>query len=69
LLFDEDQRVKDVVLEMMRFHKASSIIRYHDGRREFFGYMDAWTYRRLLVALTTNHQSPHPFPHGPWEAD
>eukprot|EP00434_Breviolum_minutum_P040785 symbB.v1.2.036261.t1/scaffold5077.1/size31199/4 len=24
----------------MRFHKASSIIRYHDGRREFFGYMD-----------------------------
>lgn len=63
LLFDEDQRVKDVVLEMMRFHKASAIIRYHDGRREFFGYMDAWTYRRL-----TRHSPPavNPSPIGRW---
>ncbi len=67
LLFDEDQRVKDVVLEMMRVHKLSAIIRYRDGRREFFGYVDAWTYRRLTpkwfpncwLASIGTHQPSH----------
>jgi hypothetical protein len=41
LLFDEDQKVKEVVAEMVRFHRRWAIIRYRDGHHEFFDYMDA----------------------------
>ncbi|CAL1136951.1 unnamed protein product, partial [Cladocopium goreaui] len=40
LLFDEDQKVKEVVAEMVRFHRRWAIIRYRDGHHEFFDYMD-----------------------------
>lgn len=43
--------VKHVVSEMARFHRRWALVRFKDGRHEFFDYMAAWQVNDLHMSI------------------
>ena len=55
-------QVKHVVSEMARFHRRWALVRFKDGRHEFFDYMVAWQVNDLLLerdAMSKTDMSRH----------